>query len=69
MRFEGMKCMNHRDTESNENTEVYELDNVTGRAMIHLGKHRHLALDIQKGERYNIILWYRSSKWRKQHQK
>ena len=33
-------------------------------AMIHLGRHKHLAKNIESGDRQNIILWYRSSKWR-----
>lgn len=32
-----------------------------GEAVFHLGEHRHGAMDITGGERYNLILWYRSS--------
>jgi len=29
--------------------------------VLHLGKHRHAASNILKGERMNVIIWYRSS--------
>jgi len=35
-----------------------------GRAIIHLGQHFHGANRIQSGERYNLILWCRSSVYR-----
>jgi len=35
-----------------------------GRAVIHLGRHRHGADDITKGERVNFILWSLNSKYR-----
>ncbi|CAJ1328074.1 unnamed protein product [Effrenium voratum] len=35
-----------------------------GRAVIHLGRHRHGADDIESGERINFILWSTSEKYR-----
>ncbi|KAJ1463252.1 hypothetical protein M885DRAFT_475339 [Pelagophyceae sp. CCMP2097] len=35
-----------------------------GRALVHLGRHRHGADDIQTGERFNLIVWARSSAFR-----
>eukprot|EP01130_Rhizamoeba_saxonica_P005965 TRINITY_DN2364_c0_g1_i1.p1 TRINITY_DN2364_c0_g1~~TRINITY_DN2364_c0_g1_i1.p1 ORF type:complete len:432 (-),score=97.19 TRINITY_DN2364_c0_g1_i1:48-1343(-) len=37
---------------------------IPGRAVIHSGKHRHGAEDISSGERYNLILWCKSSLYR-----
>jgi len=36
-----------------------------GVGILHLGKHRHGALPITSGERYSLIVWYRSSTLRK----
>eukprot|EP00928_Gymnodinium_smaydae_P041120 TRINITY_DN27832_c0_g7_i1.p1 TRINITY_DN27832_c0_g7~~TRINITY_DN27832_c0_g7_i1.p1 ORF type:complete len:580 (-),score=60.04 TRINITY_DN27832_c0_g7_i1:40-1779(-) len=38
---------------------------VKGRCVVHLGRHRHGADDITSGERLNLILWNRSSEYRK----
>jgi len=35
-----------------------------GRAVLHLGRHRHGAEDIESGERLNLIVWARSSSYR-----
>jgi len=35
-----------------------------GRAVIHLGRQRHGADDLESGERLNFILWNTSSSWR-----
>lgn len=35
-----------------------------GRAILHLGRQRHGAEDIERGERFNLILWARSSAFR-----
>ena len=47
--------------------ESFELDHVRGRSVLHLGKHRHGANQLTSGERYNLILWCRSSSYRSQH--
>lgn len=38
---------------------------VVGRCLVHLGRHRHGADDIQSGERINLIVWNHNSLWRK----
>jgi hypothetical protein len=35
-----------------------------GKAIIHAGTQRHGAAEITAGERYNLIVWFRSSKYR-----
>jgi hypothetical protein len=35
-----------------------------GHALLHLGRHRHGADDIETGERLNLIVWLRSSAFR-----
>jgi len=37
---------------------------VRGRAIVHLGAHRHGADDIASGERYNLIVWSTNDVWR-----
>lgn len=36
-----------------------------GRAILHLGRHRHGADDISSGERLNLIVWNHAYNWRK----
>ena len=38
---------------------------VVGRCLVHLGRHRHGADDITKGERLNLICWNHNVLWRK----
>lgn len=42
--------------------EKYE--HCIGKAIVHDGKHMHGAKPLRKGERYNLILWARSSEFR-----
>ena len=49
------------DDESTHN-EKLEVKHKLGRAILHLGKHRHGAREIKAGERTNLIIWCRSSK-------
>ena len=42
----------------------YRHSHVKGRAVMHLGSHRHGADDIASGERYNLIMWCKSSAYR-----
>eukprot|EP00958_Prasinococcus_capsulatus_P030421 scaffold8103_cov403-Prasinococcus_capsulatus_cf.AAC.9 len=37
---------------------------VKGRALVHLGRHRHGADDIISGERMNLIVWNHSATFR-----
>jgi len=42
----------------------YRHAHVIGRAVLHLGHHRHGADDIVTGERFNLIMWNKSSTYR-----
>eukprot|EP01111_Echinosteliopsis_oligospora_P009881 TRINITY_DN2981_c0_g1_i1.p1 TRINITY_DN2981_c0_g1~~TRINITY_DN2981_c0_g1_i1.p1 ORF type:complete len:385 (-),score=104.98 TRINITY_DN2981_c0_g1_i1:12-1166(-) len=44
--------------------EDFEFTHTVGKAIIHIGKHRHGANSIISGERYNLIVWFRSSEVR-----
>jgi len=44
--------------------ELFEFTHTPGKAIFHIGKHRHGANSIKSGERYNLILWCRSTKER-----
>eukprot|EP00301_Raphidiophrys_heterophryoidea_P027497 c9685_g1_i2.p1 GENE.c9685_g1_i2~~c9685_g1_i2.p1 ORF type:complete len:439 (+),score=106.99 c9685_g1_i2:139-1317(+) len=61
--FRGIRCAHHRQTESDPGESV-QVKHEIGTAVIHAGKHRHGALDVEAGERYNLILWCRSSTFR-----
>jgi hypothetical protein len=41
--------------------ENFEFHHIPGKAILHVGKHRHGANAIVAGERYNLIVWFRSS--------
>ena len=41
---------------------VYE--HVRGTCLVHMGRHRHGANDIEDGERNNLIIWCKSSSYR-----
>lgn len=45
-----------------------EYEHVVGRGILHDGKQMHGALPLLSGERYNLIVWMRSSTYRKAHQ-
>ena len=45
----------------------YRHTHAKGRAILHLGHHRHGADDIETGERYNLIMWCKSSSYRLSH--
>ncbi len=47
-----------------ERTFAFRHQHVKGRAIMHVGHHRHGADDIVTGERYNLILWNKSSTFR-----
>jgi len=46
--------------------ESFELFHQPGKAVLHVGKHRHGANAILSGERYNLIVWFRSMTLRSQ---
>jgi len=66
--FRGVRCNRHTDTSTKSN-EYFNYYHSPGKAIFHVGSHRHGANEITSGERYNLILWCRSSKFRKSGQK
>lgn len=46
---------------SNQNARFTEISHVPSIALLHRGQHRHGASPITSGERYNLIIWMRSS--------
>jgi len=62
--FGGVRCENHQQDQPLEEEEFIH-NHKPGTAILHLGKHRHLATPITSGERHNLILWCRSSTIRK----
>ncbi|CAE7777414.1 ICU11, partial [Symbiodinium pilosum] len=51
-------------TDANHRKMQYTYSHEKGRAVIHLGRQRHGADDIESGERINFILWSVSAKYR-----
>ena len=52
------------DVDGEERRFSYRHTHVKGHAIMHLGHHRHGADDITSGERYNLIMWSKSSSFR-----
>lgn len=66
--FGGIRCAIHQQTSPLPDEEFY-LEHQLGKAILHQGKHRHLATEINKGERFNLILWCKSQKFQKNYKK
>jgi len=64
LEFGGIRCENHQQLRP-KNEDEFTYNHTPGTAILHLGKHRHLATPIISGERHNLILWCRSSTIRK----
>jgi len=43
--------------------EEFEFHHTPGKALFHIGKHRHGANAISSGERYNLIVWFKSTQY------
>lgn len=41
--------------------EMFVYNHVVGRGVLHVGKHRHGAMELKSGRRVNLIVWCRSS--------
>ena len=41
-------------------------DDKVGQGVLHLGAKHHAALPISEGERLNLVMWMRSSRWRRE---
>jgi hypothetical protein len=64
--FRGIRCALHQQTEPLPG-ESFEITHTAGRAVLHRGRHRHGANPITGGERHNLILWCRSSRFEREH--
>lgn len=63
--FAGVRCNHHQRTTHPLPGESVSVQHKIGQACLHVGRHRHAATAIDSGERYNLILWGRSSKFRR----
>lgn len=52
--FEGVRCAKHQSTPSKEG-EHFVYSHTAGRAVIHVGRHRHGANELLQGERFNLV--------------
>lgn len=50
-------CGLYNDPSSHD--EDYEFEHKKGKALLHVGLHRHGAKNITSGTRYNMIVWFR----------
>lgn len=64
-KFEGGSLLfNGIRNHPSENIENFRFDHIPRLGILHVGQHWHSATKITKGERYNLILWIMSSKFR-----
>ncbi|KAJ6340238.1 2-OXOGLUTARATE (2OG) AND FE(II)-DEPENDENT OXYGENASE SUPERFAMILY PROTEIN-RELATED [Salix viminalis] len=61
--FRGTRCDKHVNTGS-QAEEIFDFSHIPGRAVLHLGRHRHGARATTSGHRINLLLWCRSSVFR-----
>ncbi|KAJ4838970.1 2-oxoglutarate and iron-dependent oxygenase domain-containing protein cp2 [Turnera subulata] len=61
--FRGTRCDKHVNT-GTQPEEIFDYSHVPGRAVLHLGRHRHGARATTSGHRINLLLWCRSSVFR-----
>nr|XP_009774210.1 PREDICTED: uncharacterized PKHD-type hydroxylase At1g22950-like [Nicotiana sylvestris] len=61
--FRGVRCEKRVNTET-QPEEIFDYSHVTGRAVLHRGRHRHGARATTSGQRINLLLWCRSSVFR-----
>ncbi|KAJ6977077.1 2-oxoglutarate and iron-dependent oxygenase domain-containing protein CP2 isoform X2 [Populus alba] len=61
--FRGTRCDKHVNTGSKPE-EIFDYSHVPGRAVLHLGRHRHGVRATTSGHRINLLLWCRSSVFR-----
>ena len=66
--FKGIRCPIHIDTPSNDYERI-SIKHKKGFTVLHDGKNRHYVNPIEKGERYNLIIWCqdnnKNAEWRK----
>ncbi|KAI5562202.1 hypothetical protein BDE02_15G038300 [Populus trichocarpa] len=56
--FRGTRCDKHVNTGS-QPEEIFDYSHIPGRAVLHLGRHRHGARATTSGHRINLLLWCR----------
>lgn len=61
--FRGVRCDRHVNTETLPE-EILDYKHISGRAVLHRGRHRHGARATTSGNRLNLLLWCRSSVFR-----
>jgi hypothetical protein len=54
----------HGEGSQGERRFSYRHTHIKGRAILHCGHHRHGADDLASGERFNLIMWCKSSSYR-----
>ena len=64
--FGGVRCNQHTSTNV-LSYEAVSVNHTVGRALLHLGKHRHLASPVESGRRTNLIIWCNSSSFSLSH--
>jgi hypothetical protein len=62
--FRGVRCALHQQTPAMPH-EKFDYCHRVGHGVIHLGRHRHGALPLLSGRRTNLIVWCRSSAFRR----
>jgi len=63
--FEKVVCDRHQQRPIDESIAI-EVHHTPGYAVFHVGSHRHGALPILSGHRVNLILWHRSTDYRRE---
>lgn len=63
--FAGVRCNHHQSSTHPLPHEMVQVQHKLGQACLHLGRQRHAAMPISSGDRFNFILWCRSSKFRR----
>lgn len=64
LRVLGHRCVAHAGTPADEGEEA-AVPHATGIALVHAGALRHLAEPVTAGRRSNLVVWCRSSRFRK----
>ncbi len=64
LRVLGHRCLAHAATPAAEAEEA-TVDHAVGTALVHAGALRHLAEPVTAGRRSNLVVWCRSSRFRK----
>ena len=58
---DGELVFNGLNSDPVDPSKMFGYEHVMGRGVLHRGRHVHSALPIRSGERWNLIIWMRSS--------